>query len=226
MLDSSTHAGAQYFCRLLQSQQSDVRDKAGLIIGYGRGHEASFLAKSLQAWLVGIDLHPPANVVWRESFTPVLANGLDLPFPGKTFDFVFYHHVIEHVQDPLASLLQIRRVLRPGGLLYIGTPNRHRIVGYLGSHQTTFRQKLLWNLTDYVGRVRGRFQNELGAHAGFSRQELGGMLQDHFSEIEWITGDYLWFKYGGHLPRVILKILTWDPVMELAAPSIYALCRK
>jgi len=226
MLDSSTHSGVQHFCRLVQIQELDLKNRIGLVIGFGRGHEASFLGRYLQAQLMGVDLRPPVNKVKQRDFTPAIANGLRLPFQEEVFDFVFYHHVIEHVQDPRASLLQIKRVLHPGGVLYIGTPNRHRILGYLGSYRTTFRQKVLWNLTDYTDRLRGRFRNELGAHAGFSHQELQEMLEEHFSDIEWLTADYLWFKYAQRLPWPVLKVLTWTPVMEFAAPSIYVLCRK
>ena len=39
------------------------------------------------------------------------------------FDLVFMSHVIEHVLDPLATAAKIRSLLKPGGLLYLETPN-------------------------------------------------------------------------------------------------------
>ena len=39
------------------------------------------------------------------------------------FDHVTVGHVIEHVHDPLEALRATHRVLRPGGRLWIGTPN-------------------------------------------------------------------------------------------------------
>lgn len=42
-----------------------------------------------------------------------------LPFPDATFDAVIQHHVLEHIPDDAKALTEIRRVLRPGGHLFI-----------------------------------------------------------------------------------------------------------
>jgi len=47
----------------------------------------------------------------------------DCPFPEEFFDVVFCHHVIEHLPDPLRGLEQLRRILKVGGRLVLGTPD-------------------------------------------------------------------------------------------------------
>ena len=39
------------------------------------------------------------------------------------FDVVVMNHVLEHVQDPLAFLKQVRRLLSPTGVIHIAVPN-------------------------------------------------------------------------------------------------------
>jgi 2-polyprenyl-3-methyl-5-hydroxy-6-metoxy-1,4-benzoquinol methylase len=46
------------------------------------------------------------------------------PFADRAFDAVLASDVIEHVADPDAFLAGCHRVLRPGGLLFLATPNR------------------------------------------------------------------------------------------------------
>ena len=41
----------------------------------------------------------------------------DLPFPDGTFDVVHAHQVLQHVGDPVAALVEMGRVCRPGGLV-------------------------------------------------------------------------------------------------------------
>lgn len=52
--------------------------------------------------------------------------GLDaarsLPFRDQSFDTVLISDVLEHLQDPVAAMHEIARVLRPGGLLVGNTP--------------------------------------------------------------------------------------------------------
>jgi SAM-dependent methyltransferase len=45
-----------------------------------------------------------------------------LPFPEASFDLVILDNVLEHVRDRPGTLAEIRRVLRPGGFLYLVTP--------------------------------------------------------------------------------------------------------
>lgn len=49
---------------------------------------------------------------------------LSLPYDDDEFDFAVCFEAIEHVDDPDRVLDELRRVLRPDGLLAISTPNR------------------------------------------------------------------------------------------------------
>jgi ubiquinone/menaquinone biosynthesis C-methylase UbiE len=49
------------------------------------------------------------------------ADGTALGFRSGTFDLVLSHAVIEHVSDPAAYLAEARRVLKPGGVLFLQT---------------------------------------------------------------------------------------------------------
>jgi ubiquinone/menaquinone biosynthesis C-methylase UbiE len=41
----------------------------------------------------------------------------ELPFPPRSFDAVFSHALLEHISDVDAALAEMRRVLKPGGLI-------------------------------------------------------------------------------------------------------------
>ncbi len=42
-----------------------------------------------------------------------------MPFDDGSFDVVFAHQVLQHLPDPVAALAEMRRVLRPGGLVAV-----------------------------------------------------------------------------------------------------------
>lgn len=51
-----------------------------------------------------------------------------LPFTDAGYDAVVLQDVIEHVADPARVLAETARVLRPGGVLYLSTPNRDALL--------------------------------------------------------------------------------------------------
>lgn len=169
-----------------------------LVVGCGSGAEAAILARELGSKVVGIDLHG--------SFDPAAATAADLrrgdatclEFADGAFDFVYSYHVLEHIPDYAKALAEMQRVLAKGGGYLIGTPNRRRLVGYLGSSGVSFREKLAWNVADWKARLRGRFRNEFGAHAGFSSTELKQILEKVFGKTEEITLRYYLCVYRNH----------------------------
>src|SRR5260370_19490073 len=52
-----------------------------------------------------------------------VANVYKLPFSARTFDAVFANAVLMFVSNPLAALTEIRRVLRPGGVVGLRDPD-------------------------------------------------------------------------------------------------------
>lgn len=46
-----------------------------------------------------------------------------LPFRNNVFDIVTANMVVEHVENPAVLLAEVNRVLRPGGVFIIRTPN-------------------------------------------------------------------------------------------------------
>jgi ubiquinone/menaquinone biosynthesis C-methylase UbiE len=217
----------RHCCQLLRERLDRLDARAGLLVGCGSGDEVVFFRRVFRnPRIVGTDLSSNFSSRARTEGLLAVADALRLPFPANTFDFVAAIHSLEHVGEARQALAEVARVLRPGGWFYVGVPNRKRLVGYLGSYNATGWQKIYWNLIDYSYRLRGRFENRFGAHAGFDAEQLTALLQIHFSDTRLLTADYLRFKYPSRLLRPLLGVLLSRFFLDYAAPSHYALCRK
>ena len=79
-------------------------------------------------------------------------------FSDECFDVVTLNHVLEHVENPLALLSEIRRILRPDGLLVIGVPNIGSIMASLkGVRWASLRpNEHIWHFTTATLRMLSR----------------------------------------------------------------------
>jgi SAM-dependent methyltransferase len=87
-----------------------------LVIGggvRGSGMEAVYADPALR--VVGSD-------VYASPETRLVLDGHHLPFADGAFEGVWIQAVLEHVLDPPVIVAEIRRVLKPGGLVYADTP--------------------------------------------------------------------------------------------------------
>jgi ubiquinone/menaquinone biosynthesis C-methylase UbiE len=61
--------------------------------------------------------------------TYVRADAQNMPFDENSFDIVVSCETIEHVPDPRAAVREMYRVCKPGGMLYLTTPNYLNFMG-------------------------------------------------------------------------------------------------
>jgi len=96
--------------------------------GCGTGYGCAALAGQALS-VTGLDIAPEAIAYARENYAAggvrfVEGSCSAMPLPDAGFDLVIAFEVIEHLADWQAFLLEGRRVLAPGGVLLISTPNR------------------------------------------------------------------------------------------------------
>jgi SAM-dependent methyltransferase len=158
-----------------------------VVLDYGCG--SGMVAKAfVERGLEVIGLEP------NEAFAQTAkARGIDLVHSlsevrSATVDLVLLVEVIEHVRDPSGTLLDIRRVLKNSGRLYLSTPNRRGLLARIaGCRWREFRNPTHLTLFSEQGL------RQLLSQAGFSTVAAGPDL-----------------RFAGHgWPRSALQRLLW-----------------
>ncbi|MBN1486688.1 MAG: class I SAM-dependent methyltransferase [Anaerolineae bacterium] len=109
----------QMVCRYAPLESKRVLD-----VGCGIGmYTAAFLRYTSQVF--GIEVEGERAIEAGERATGVAQSvGETLPFADHSFDIVFSHEVLEHVENDQQCANEMFRVTRPGGKLVIFVPNR------------------------------------------------------------------------------------------------------
>jgi len=71
----------------------------------------------------GLELNERAAAIARERGFQIYTTPLEQFNPEKPYEVVVLANVLEHAWDPVAMLLKVRRLLQPGGEVWISCPN-------------------------------------------------------------------------------------------------------
>jgi SAM-dependent methyltransferase len=130
------HSLVEKICKTLNNPNPRILD-----VGCGTGANLKMLAAHGQA--EGVDISQQAVDFCRERGLESVKLGAaeDLPYENDSFDLVTALDVIEHLDDDVAGLREMRRVLRPDGRLLLFVP----------------AFMFLWGLQDDVSNHRRRY---------------------------------------------------------------------
>lgn len=124
------------------AQGRDVLD-----IACGEGYGSAMLAHGARS-VVGVDIDAATMQHARQAYHNVRGlkfkqgNAADIPLEDASFDLVVSFETIEHHDKHAEMIAEIRRVLRPDGILVISSPNR-TVYSELAGHHNEFHVKEL-----------------------------------------------------------------------------------
>jgi SAM-dependent methyltransferase len=159
-----------------------VTDRPPRILDVGCGTGANLLMLSQYGDAEGVDVSEDALAFCRERGLEKVKLGAaeKLPYDDGTFDLVTALDVVEHLDNDLAGLREMQRVLRPGGHVLLFVP--------------TFM--FLWGLQDDVSNHRRRYR----------LPELRRVLEQAGFEIERTTYANITFFLPILLARKLMRV--------------------
>lgn len=120
------------------ADEISIRTPKTRILDWGCGYgQMIYLLQNREMEVFGLDLvknNPVQNLLLDSLNVPVIitTEEVHIPYEDSFFDAVLSCGVLEHVKNVYASLREIRRILKPGGIFYIYfLPNKYSLVEYL-----------------------------------------------------------------------------------------------
>jgi len=170
-------------CVGLERQPPHILD-----VGCGTGANLELLGRFGQA--EGVDVSPEALAFCRERGLQSVRQGEaeHLPYPDESFDLVTGLDVVEHLDDDVAGLKEIRRVLRPGGHTLLFVP----------------AFMFLWGVQDDISHHRRRY-----TLAGLKETVKAAGL-----EVEIATYANITFFFPILLGRLLMRLTGFRPASE------------
>ena len=194
-----------------------------LDVGCGSG-DWLLLMRELGWQVEGVDFDEAAVKVAWERGIAVKSGAIEHQgYASESFDAVTLSHVIEHVPDPLATLVECRRVLKPSGRLVLFTPNGNSL-----GHRL-FRSE--WRGLEpprHLHVLSPGAMLALLAKAGFGSAKVG----TYNSKYVWEQSYSLWRQGKGNpsgsadggLSKLAIELLTWYEQLLLGINSSAGEC--
>ncbi len=196
---------------------SVVRGARVLDIACGEGFGSDILAETASD-VIGVDiseaaiLHASAKYA-RDGLRFEIGSVTAIPLPNESVDFVVSFETIEHIDGHQEMLAEVKRVLRPGGVLIVSTPEKS-VYTDASDHVNPFHVKELYR-DEFTALLSAHF-----AHVQMHGQKInfGSVIAPEdasiqFSEIRSETGEYA----QGQLRPTYLIATASDDVKQLCS---------
>ena len=193
-------------------------------VGANDGYATAVIGIGRASRVFGIDISRQLLRRFRERLpaqTAVEAPGGTLPLKDGSVDFLFCTETLEHLPDPAAALVDFARVLAPGGVLMVQSPNAHRLrnlnllhlaIGWLGLwndrvlQKKTVHENSWYNGTTWHRDFSVRDYREMARRAGLTIRSLHS--RDFFCPALLIRGRLDRYRASESLFRA-LPLLRW-----------------
>ncbi len=138
-----------------------LEDRCVLDVGCGLGLYTWALGR-FTPHVFGVEIEPERAVQAQKRAAGVaVAPGEYLPFASDSFDVVFSHEVIEHVNDDVLTAREMVRITRPGGRVVVFCPNRW---WPFETHGHFWRGRYYFGNTPLINYLPDRWRNKLAPH--------------------------------------------------------------
>jgi SAM-dependent methyltransferase len=156
-------------------QWTDTARSRILIVGCGVGaYPAHLIRENPEVYAFDIELDRAIEAHEHVPYTHVAAAEY-LPYPDESFDMVFSHEVLEHVQDDRQAIAEKARVLRPGGRAIIFCPNRWYP---FETHGHYWRGDYHFGNTPLINYLPDFLRNKLAPHVrAYRRRDLLRLIE-------------------------------------------------
>ncbi len=166
-----------------------------------------------------------ANVLVRDR----VANSLEsLPFENGVFDVVVCKFVVEHVAAPLRVFREFWRVLRPGGVIAVLTPNRLSFFALVAS-LIPYSAKQLVKKWLFGGHSEDTFRTYYRANTPWTIDRLMRESGFECQRIEMLAGMWAFFIFSSPIAlsvRAIERMQTHVPGLRMCSTHILGVWRK
>lgn len=146
-----------------------------------------------------------------------------IPFKADHFDALFAGEIIEHVSDPYPVLEEWKRVLKPGGVIILTTPNRERLLAKVEGRERPYSP-------DHLKELSFReIRDEVLPKAGLTVLESTGIYLEVL--LNWLRPkpkrDFLQAEWNKEKFVPLMKIMNrFGRVFPQYALDLIFVCRK
>ncbi len=157
-----------------------------LEVGCGEGRGIDWLLPHIKSY-TAIDKIAPVIEGLKQKYPQATFHSGNIPplsvFESNTFDSLVSFQVIEHIEDDNQFLSELHRVLKPGGMALLTTPNRPKSLS-----------RNPWHIREYTA------------------QELSDLAKKYFSEVtmKGIGGNGKVMQYYERNKASVNRLMRWD----------------